>query len=185
MIDEDIDVGRFFELATSDRIYVNGLNLHEIENDFLLDSKGDFESNWLKLIGPIEHKTNIRFKNMLFFETYINAIDIDHDSEDVSFTEYFYKLITPQFNRVNRFQYGKGIKFMHDVVEYIGNSCYNPTGCNCFTKRVKYFTNKDYTEKILTFIRTEQRRSNVMLFARIKPFCRKNYQYWLFRLNEN
>ena len=174
IIDEDIDVGRFCELATSDKTYVNGLNLHEIKNEFLLDSKGDFESNGIKLIGPIEHKTNIRFKSMDYFEAYINAIDYDHDSEDVIFTGYFYKLITPQFKRVNRSQYGKGKIFVHDVVEYIGNSCYIPTGCNCFIKRFKYFTNKDYTEKFLTFIRTEQRRSNAMLAARIQPFCRKN-----------
>ena len=29
---EDIDTGRFFELATSDSIYVNNLNLHEIKD---------------------------------------------------------------------------------------------------------------------------------------------------------
>ena len=29
---EDIDLGRFFELATTNRKYVNGLNLHEIKN---------------------------------------------------------------------------------------------------------------------------------------------------------
>ena len=34
---EDIDVGRFFELATTDRKYVNGLNLHENKNEFLED----------------------------------------------------------------------------------------------------------------------------------------------------
>ena len=36
------------------------------------------------------------------------------------------------------------------------------------------FTKKDYTEEFLTFIRTEQRRSNVMTAARIQPFCRKH-----------
>ena len=40
---EDIDIGRFFELATTDRKYVNGLNLHEIKNEFLEDYTGDFE----------------------------------------------------------------------------------------------------------------------------------------------
>ena len=34
------------------------------------------------------------------FESYINAIDIDYDSEDVIFTGYIYKLNTPQFNVV-------------------------------------------------------------------------------------
>ena len=37
-------------------------------------------------IGPIERKTNIRFKNMDDFENYINAIDIDYDSDDVTST---------------------------------------------------------------------------------------------------
>ena len=40
---EDINIGRFFELATTDRQYVNGLNLHEIKNDILEDYTGDFE----------------------------------------------------------------------------------------------------------------------------------------------
>ena len=31
---EDIDIGRFFELATTDRKFVNGLNLHEIKKKF-------------------------------------------------------------------------------------------------------------------------------------------------------
>ena len=30
---EDINTGRFFELATSDNIYVDNLNLHEIKNE--------------------------------------------------------------------------------------------------------------------------------------------------------
>ena len=42
-------------------------------------------------IGPIEHKTNIRFNKMDDFEKYINTIDIDYDSEDVTFTGYVYK----------------------------------------------------------------------------------------------
>ena len=37
LIDEDIDLGRFFELATANRKYVNGLNLHEIKNEILED----------------------------------------------------------------------------------------------------------------------------------------------------
>ena len=42
---EDIDLGRFFELATSNKIYVNNLNLHEIKNEILHDYTGDFELN--------------------------------------------------------------------------------------------------------------------------------------------
>ena len=36
------------------------------------------------------------------FESFINAIDVDNDSEDVTFTGYVYKLNTPQFNFVKR-----------------------------------------------------------------------------------
>ena len=43
----------------------------------------------------------------------------------------------------------------------------------CFIKCINHFTKQDYTEEFLTFIRTEQRRSNVMTSARIQPFCRK------------
>ena len=62
---EDIDIGRFFELATSKKIDVNNLNLHEIKNEILEDYTGDFELIGKMIIGPVEHKTNIRFKNMI------------------------------------------------------------------------------------------------------------------------
>ena len=84
---EDINIGRFFELATTDREYVNGLNLHEIKNDILEDYTGDFELIGSMLVGEIEQKTFIRFQNVVDFESYINAIDNSgYDSEDVIFT---------------------------------------------------------------------------------------------------
>ena len=170
---EDIDLGRFFELATSNKIYVNNLNLHEIKNEILQYYTGDFELNGKMIIGPIEHKTNIRFKNMDDFENYINAIDVDYDSEDVTFTGYVYKLNTPHFKVVKRSAYGKGTNYMQEIVEYHGQNCYIPTSGMCFIKCINYFTKKDYTKEFLTFIKTEQRRSNVMTSARIQPFCRK------------
>ena len=172
LVEEDIDLGRFFELATSNKIYVNNLNLYEIKNEFLQEYTGDFELNGLMIIGPIEHKTNIRFKNMVDFESYINAIDIDYDSEDVVFTDYKYKLNTPHFKVVKRIRYGRGTNYMQEIVEYHGQNCYIPTSGMRFIK-CNYFTKKDYTEVFLTFIRSEQRRSNVMTSARIQPFCRK------------
>ena len=62
---------------------------------------------------------------------------------------------------------------MQEIVEYHGQNCYIPTSGMCFIKCIKYFTKKDYTEEFLTFIRTEQRRSNVMTSGRIQPFCKK------------
>ena len=174
-IKEDIDIGRFFEIATTNRKYVNGLNLHEIKIENLEGYTGDFELIGSMLVGEIEQKTNIRFKNVDDFESYINVIDNSgYDSEDVIFTGWLYKLNTPDFKKVNRSQYGRGTDFKQDIVEYIGSNCYIPTSGNCFIKCIKYFTKKDYTEEFLTFIRTEQRRFNVMTSARIQPFCRKH-----------
>ena len=170
---EDIDIGRFFELATSKKIYCKNINLHEIKNEILQDYTGDFELNVKMVIGPIEHKANIRFKNMDDFEKCINAIGVDYDSADVTFTGYVYKLNTTQFNVVKRSAYGKGTNYTREIVEYHGQNCYKPTSGMCFIKCINYLTKKDYTEEFLSFIRTEQRRSSVMTSARIQPICRK------------
>ena len=115
---ENIDVGRFLELATSNRKYVNGLNLHEIKVEILEYYTGDFELIGSMLVGEIEQKTNIRFKNVDDFESYINVIDNSgYDSEDVIFTGWLYKLNTPGFRKVNRSQYGRGTDFKQDIVE--------------------------------------------------------------------
>ena len=77
-----------FELATTKKIYVNGLKLYEIESEILENYRGDFELIGSTLIGEIEQrKTKIRFKHTDVFETYINAIDNGgYDSEDVILT---------------------------------------------------------------------------------------------------
>ena len=132
---EDIDIGRFFELATTDGKYVNGLNLHEIKNEILEDYTGDFELIGSMLIGELELETNFRFKNVDVFESYINAIDNSgYDSEDVIFKGWLYKLNTPEFKKVNRSQNGRGTDFKQDIGENRGNNCYIPTSGNCFIK---------------------------------------------------
>ena len=47
------------------------------------------------LLYKVQHKTNVRFGKMNDFESNINAIDFDYDSEDVTFAGYVYKLNTP------------------------------------------------------------------------------------------
>ena len=175
LVEEGIDLVRFFELATSNKIYVNNLHLHEIKNEILQDYTGDFELYGKMIIGPFEHTTNVRFKNMDDFERYINAIDVDYDSEDVTFTGYVYKINTPHFNIVRRSAYGRGTNHMQEIVEYHGKNCFIPTSRMCFIKCINHFTKKYYTEEFLIFIRYEQRRSNVMTSAGIQPFCRKCY----------
>ena len=137
-----VDIGRIFEIATSNKIYVYNLNLHEIENEILQDYTGDFELNGLLIIGHNELETNSRFKNMDHFESYMNTINVDYDSEDVIFTGYFYKLNTPQFNVVKRSAYGKGTNYMQKIVEYHEQNCYIPTSGMCFIKCINYFTKK-------------------------------------------
>ena len=70
------------------------------------------------VIGPVERKTNIRYGNMDDFESFINAIDVDYDSEDVTVTAYVYKLNTLQFKVVKRSAYAKGTNYMKEIVEY-------------------------------------------------------------------
>ena len=80
-------MSRFSEIAIAIKKYVNGLNLHQIRNELLEDASGNFQSIGSMLIGEIEQKTNVRFKNVDDFETYINAIDnSSYDSDDVIFT---------------------------------------------------------------------------------------------------
>ena len=69
-------------------------------------------------VGDQIRQTNIRFRNMDDFEAYINAIDEGYDAEDAIFNRYIYKITTPQFNTVNRSQYGNGCSFDKISVEY-------------------------------------------------------------------
>ena len=102
---------------------------------------------------------------MDYFEAFINSIDQNYDSEDTTFNGYIYKLNTPQFTKVNRSQYGIGCDFKHDIIEYRGDNCFKPTKGYCFIKCVKFLTGEDYNQQNLDFIRSEQRRSNIMTKA--------------------
>ena len=75
------------------------------------------------IIGPIEQRTKIRFKNMDDFEKYINAFDFIYDSEDDTFTGYVYKLIRPQFKVFKRSAPAKSTNYMKDYVVYRGQNC--------------------------------------------------------------
>ena len=64
MLEADIDLGRFFELATTNTKYVNDLNLQKKE--ILEEYTCDFELIGSMLVGEIEQKSNIRFKMLMF-----------------------------------------------------------------------------------------------------------------------
>ena len=124
-------------------------------------------------VGDQIRQTHIRFRNIRDFEAYINAIDQDFDSEDSIYNGYIYKIDTPQFNKVNRNQYGNGCDFKHEIFEYRGNNCYIPTKGYCFIKCLIFSTGEDYKQQYLDFLRNEKRRSNIMTMARIQPCLRK------------
>ena len=84
------------------------------------------------LIGGREQKTDDRFRTVDDFKTQFSAIEIDYDNEDVIFTGWFYKVNTPNFNNVNRYQYGWETNLKKVIVEYTGSSCYIPTSGHCF-----------------------------------------------------
>ena len=162
------------ELKELNKIQVIDKNLHEIKQEILQEYEGDFEMVGNLKIGDQIRQTKIRFRNISDYEAYINAIDQDYDSEDALFNGYIYKLDTPQFNKVNRSQYGNGCSFDKLIVEYRGNNCFIPTKGYCFVKCINYLTGQDYKQQYLDFIRNEKRRSNIMTKARIQPFCRAN-----------
>ena len=62
-------------------------------------------------VGDRIRRTVLRSKNMDKFEAYNNSIDQDYDAEDAIFNVCIYKIDTPQFNEVNRSQYGNGCDF--------------------------------------------------------------------------
>ena len=161
-------------LEDLNKIQVIDKNQHEIKNEILLDYGGNFEMVGNLKVGDEIKQTIVRFRNMDDFEVCYNAIDQDYDSEDALFKGYVYKINTPQFNKVNRSQYGNGCDFKHEITEYRSNKCFIPTKVYCLIKCINYLTGLDYKEQFSDFIRNEAGRSNIMIKARIQPFCRAN-----------
>ena len=104
--------------------HVVNKNLHEIKHEILQEYTGEFEMVGYLKIGDQNTETHARFINISNYEAYINTIDQNYDSEDAIFNGYIYKIDIPQFNLVNRSQYGNGCDFKHEIIEYRGNNCY-------------------------------------------------------------
>ena len=51
------------------------------------------------------------------FKSYINAIDVDYESGDVTFTGFVYILNTPQFNVAKRNAYAKGTNCVQKLLK--------------------------------------------------------------------
>ena len=81
------------------------INLHDIKKKILEDYTGDFELIASMVIGGMEQKTKSRIRNAEGFEIYINAKDVDYDSEEVNYTGWLNKLSIPEFNKTSRSEY--------------------------------------------------------------------------------
>ena len=160
-------------LKELNKIHVVNKNLHEIKQETLEDYTGEFEMVGKMKVSDQIRQTHIRFTNISDYEAYINAIDQDYDSEDAIFNGYIYNINIPQFNKINRSQYGNGCSFDKVIIEYRGNNCFIPTKGYCFVKSINYLTGQGYKQHYLDFIRNEKRRSNIMTMARILPCLRK------------
>ena len=154
------------------KFHVVDKNLHAIRNEILEDYDGEFEMVGFLVIGDQSRQTHIRFRNFTDYESYINAIDQDYESDDAIFNGYLYKINTPQFNSVNISQYGNGCDFKHEIIEYRGDNCFIPTKGYCFIEGINYLTGEDYKRQYLDFLRNEKRRSKIMTKARIQLFRR-------------
>ena len=161
-------------LKELNKIQVINKNLQEIKNEILLDYVGAFEMVGNLKVGDQIRQTIVIFRIMDDFETYINAIDEGYDAEDAIFIGHIYRINNPEFNKVNRIQYGNGCDFKQEIIENRGNNCFIPTKGYCFVKCINFLTGEDYKQQYLEFIRSEQRRTNIMTKTRIQPFCRAN-----------
>ena len=90
---------------------------------------------------------HIRFRNIDYYGSYINAFDQDYESEDAIFNGYIYKINTPQLNLVNRSHNGSGCDFKHEIIECQGTNCFIPTKGYCFVKCINFIKGEDYTEQ--------------------------------------
>ena len=91
MVEKGINLGRFFQLAAGKKIYIYGKKLHETKKPINFDYPVEFEIMESMLIGEIEQETINRLEKINDFETYANAIDVAHDSEDVILTRWLHK----------------------------------------------------------------------------------------------
>ena len=82
------------------------------------DYEGEFGKVGRLKVGNQVRQTHIRFRKIDDYESYINAIDERDDAEDAILKGFFYKLNTPQFNTVNRSQFGNGCNFKQQIMKF-------------------------------------------------------------------
>ena len=166
-----LDLNDFWKIAEGESNRIVRKNVFETRKK-MKDSNGfDLIGN-LTIIGTTR-KTNMRFRSVKDFDSYIEKVDDKYDGDEVIFTGDSIEYAQEEFQPVKRSNYGKGSNHLKDIEEYHGTNCFIPTGNNCFLKCINYLTDKDYKKEYFEFIQNEDRRRNVMTSARIQPFVTK------------
>ena len=90
-------------------------NYTHFKNEILRDYTGDFEM--VVKISFYDHlwETHIRIRKTTEDEGFIIAFDQYYESEVAIFNGCFYEKDAPQFNLVNRSQYGNGCDCKHEI----------------------------------------------------------------------
>ena len=115
------------ELKELIKIQVNDKNLHEIKQEMLGDYAGEFETSGKLSIGDQIRETQVRYRNIIEYDSYINSLNEGYDAEDAIFNGYFHKIRNLQFDLVERSQNGSHCDFKHKIIEYHGSDCFVPT----------------------------------------------------------
>ena len=131
------------ELKELNKVHVVKKKTHETKQEILVDLTGEFEVVGNLSLGDQIRETQIRFRNVDVFASYVKAIDEGYETEDAIFNGYIHKINSPQFKVLKRCQCGNGCDFKHEIFEYRGNNCSISTKVFCFVGSLIFITGED------------------------------------------
>ena len=172
--ENEIDLGLFLELAEENKIIYNQVPINILIEDMEKLKNGFFTNGYFSLgeeEGEID--TNRFFKNSDELAKFIDKLlDKYADHLSIYYTSNIYRYFR-KFKRVNRSDHGRGADEFNDIEEYEGDRCYIPSGNGCFLKCINYIFDKDFSTGYFEFIKSYERRPNVMARYRIPAFCKR------------
>ena len=172
--ENEIDLGLFLELAEENKIIYNQVPINTLVEDMEKLKNGFFTNGYFSLgeeEGEID--TNRFFKNSDELANFIDKIlDKYDDHPSIYYTGNIYRYFR-NFKRVNRSDHGRGANEFNNIEEDEGKNCYIPSGNGCFLKCITYIFDKDFSTENFEFIKSYNRRKNVMTRCRIPEFCKR------------
>ena len=77
------------------------------------------------------------------------------------------------FKRVNMAEHGRGADEFNDILDYDGENSFITSGNGFSLKCILYTFKKHFPKDYVDFIKSYQRRTNVMTRCRIQQFCKR------------